>query len=94
MCTGDVIYLSVVGRPIVVLNSAEAARDLMDKRSANYSDRPRIVVIGEMYHLFPHFYPPLVRPRLIRFLIRVLGLDGGICYLSCVMGIDSGSNGE
>ena len=46
--SGDVIYLSIIGRPIIVLNSAEAARDLMDKRSSNYSDRPRIVVIGEM----------------------------------------------
>ncbi|KAG5638040.1 hypothetical protein H0H81_002160 [Sphagnurus paluster] len=36
----------VYGRPVVVLNSAEAAIDLLDKRSANYSDRPPFVTFG------------------------------------------------
>ncbi|KAH8114956.1 cytochrome P450 [Phellopilus nigrolimitatus] len=48
---GDVIYTSVVGRPAIILNSAEAARDLMDKQSANFSDRPRTVLHGELYGL-------------------------------------------
>lgn len=48
---GDVIYTSVVGRPAIILNSAEAARDLMDKQSANFSDRPRTVLHGELYVL-------------------------------------------
>ncbi|KAG6902622.1 hypothetical protein C0995_014228 [Termitomyces sp. Mi166 len=37
---GDVMYLEILGRPIIVLNSVEAAVDLLDRRSANYSDRP------------------------------------------------------
>ena len=37
---GDVIHLSVLGKSIIVLNSEEAARELLDKRSAIYSDRP------------------------------------------------------
>lgn len=41
MCiSGDVIYLSFINKPIIVLNSAEAARDLLQKRGAIYSDRP------------------------------------------------------
>ncbi|KAF9459534.1 cytochrome P450 [Collybia nuda] len=40
---GDVMYLHVLGRPLVVLNSVQAAVDLLDKRSANYSDRPRFL---------------------------------------------------
>lgn len=32
-----------------MLNSLSAARDLLDKRSANFSGRPRQVVAGEMY---------------------------------------------
>ncbi|THU86092.1 cytochrome P450 [Dendrothele bispora CBS 962.96] len=40
---GNIIYLDVLGTPIVVINSASAARDLMDKRSSIYSDRPRPV---------------------------------------------------
>lgn len=39
MKAGDVTYLNILGRPIVVLNSVQAAIDLLDKRSSNYSDR-------------------------------------------------------
>ncbi|THU86093.1 cytochrome P450 [Dendrothele bispora CBS 962.96] len=41
MIVGNIIYLNVLGTPIVVINSASTARDLMDKRSSIYSDRPR-----------------------------------------------------
>ncbi|KAF9516526.1 hypothetical protein BS47DRAFT_1340643 [Hydnum rufescens UP504] len=37
---GGVTYLSVFGHPIIVLNTAKAAIDLLDKRSAIYSSRP------------------------------------------------------
>jgi cytochrome P450 len=37
---GGVTYLSVFGRPVIVLNTAKAAIDLLDKRSAIYSSRP------------------------------------------------------
>ncbi|KAF8330883.1 cytochrome P450 [Cantharellus anzutake] len=37
---GDVVYLTAFSRPIIVLNSAKAAIDLLDKRSAIYSSRP------------------------------------------------------
>lgn len=42
--SGDVVYLNVLGQPMVVLNSLQAAQDLLDKRSANYSDRPDSVM--------------------------------------------------
>ncbi len=37
---GDVVYLDIPGTPIVILNSLKATSELMEKRSANYSDRP------------------------------------------------------
>ncbi|KAG6826714.1 hypothetical protein H0H92_014761 [Tricholoma furcatifolium] len=37
---GDVIHVHALGKSIVVLNSLEAAIDLLDKRSGIYSDRP------------------------------------------------------
>lgn len=37
--TGDVLYLNVLGRSLVILNSTQAAVNLLDKRSSNYSDR-------------------------------------------------------
>ncbi|KAF7424559.1 hypothetical protein PC9H_009866 [Pleurotus ostreatus] len=43
---GEVIYLNLLGRHIIVLNSKEAAYDLLDKRSALYSDRPDMIVWG------------------------------------------------
>ncbi|CAJ2508933.1 Uu.00g139590.m01.CDS01 [Anthostomella pinea] len=44
----DILGFTVLGRPIVVLNSVEAARDLMDKKGANYADRPRFVLFEVM----------------------------------------------
>ncbi|EUC55083.1 O-methylsterigmatocystin oxidoreductase [Rhizoctonia solani AG-3 Rhs1AP] len=35
----DIVYLNIMGQPLVVLNSAQAATDLLDKRSNIYSDR-------------------------------------------------------
>nr|ADN06377.1 PAH-inducible cytochrome P450 monooxygenase PC-PAH 2 [Phanerodontia chrysosporium] len=45
---GDVISLTIFGQRIVVLNSLESAIDLLEKRSAVYSDRPRMVMVGEL----------------------------------------------
>lgn len=36
---GDIVYLDVLGQPILLLGTHEAAIDLLDKRSALYSDR-------------------------------------------------------
>jgi hypothetical protein len=38
--TGDILAFHVFGNVIVVLNTAKAAKDLFEKRSAIYSDRP------------------------------------------------------
>lgn len=53
---GDVNYVSVVGQPIIVLNSYQAARDLLEKRGGIYSSRPRMVMLTELY---VYFYSPL-----------------------------------
>ncbi|EMD42231.1 hypothetical protein CERSUDRAFT_110763 [Gelatoporia subvermispora B] len=37
---GDLIYIRVFGNPIIILNSARAADDLLNKRSGIYSSRP------------------------------------------------------
>ncbi|KAI0659943.1 cytochrome P450 [Cubamyces menziesii] len=41
---GDVVCVSVLGQTTVVLNSAAAAFDLLDKRSSIYSSRPEAIV--------------------------------------------------
>ncbi|KAI0326165.1 O-methylsterigmatocystin oxidoreductase [Cubamyces sp. BRFM 1775] len=41
---GDVMYFDLFGQPMIVLNSYDAAIDLLETRSLNTSDRPRIVM--------------------------------------------------
>ena len=36
---GDVLFLKVLGQPVLVLGSVQAAEDLLDKCSSTYSDR-------------------------------------------------------
>jgi hypothetical protein len=45
---GNVVYAHIPGQSFVVLNSLEAVTDLLDGRSANYSDRPNLTMIGEL----------------------------------------------
>ncbi|KAM5539711.1 hypothetical protein V8D89_006524 [Ganoderma adspersum] len=51
LCTkyGDIVHLDVAGQPMIVLGSQEAASDLLEKRSSNYSDRapsPMVDIAG------------------------------------------------
>ena len=45
---GDVVHLEIFGKHMIILNTFEAAQDLMEKRSAIYSDRPRFVMLAEL----------------------------------------------
>lgn len=38
---GDVLSLKLPGKTLIILNSEKAALDLLERRSAIYSDRPR-----------------------------------------------------
>ncbi|CCM01198.1 uncharacterized protein FIBRA_03246 [Fibroporia radiculosa] len=45
---GDIISLTLFGQPIVILNSMKHVTELLDRRSALYSDRPTLTVAGKM----------------------------------------------
>ncbi|KAF8191538.1 cytochrome P450 [Mycena galopus ATCC 62051] len=45
---GPVFSLNLAGQPVVVLNNGAVATDLLDQRSAIYSDRPRFIMGGEI----------------------------------------------
>ncbi|KAJ7811925.1 cytochrome P450 [Mycena olivaceomarginata] len=45
---GPIISLNLGGQPVVVLNSYQVASDLLDNRSAIYSDRPRFIMGSEI----------------------------------------------
>jgi hypothetical protein len=61
---GDVVYARILGKEMIILNTQQAARDLMEKRSAIYSDRPRFVLLGELYVLCVPSLSPLLNSRL------------------------------
>ena len=42
------MYLDGIGQPILVINSLKTAFELLDRRSANYSDRPRLIMGQEI----------------------------------------------
>ncbi|KAF9482335.1 cytochrome P450 [Pholiota conissans] len=44
----DIIHLNMAGTPMIILNSREVSHDLLEKRSAIYSDRPRYVMLNEL----------------------------------------------
>lgn len=56
---GPVMHLSMGGQPLVVLSTHQAAHDLLNRRSARYSDRPRMVMAGELVTRGMHM---LLRP--------------------------------
>ncbi|EJF56159.1 cytochrome P450 [Dichomitus squalens] len=46
--SGEVVYLQVLGRPVVLLNSVQACNDLFEGRHAIYSDRPHFPLMDLM----------------------------------------------
>ncbi|KAH9175638.1 cytochrome P450 [Lactarius sanguifluus] len=45
---GEVMYLDAAGSPTIVLNSLKPAVELLERRSNNYSDRPRFIMAQEI----------------------------------------------
>ena len=39
------MYLTVLGKPMIVINSYDAAFELLDKRGVNYSTRPVLTMV-------------------------------------------------
>ncbi|KAJ7499369.1 cytochrome P450 [Mycena latifolia] len=39
---GNLVYLDALGQPLIILNSSKSAKDLLEQRSAIYSDRPHL----------------------------------------------------
>ncbi|KJA13410.1 hypothetical protein HYPSUDRAFT_220871 [Hypholoma sublateritium FD-334 SS-4] len=52
---GEIIYLNIIGQPVVVVNSSKIAKDLLDKRSSIYSDRPVSIMCGQLVGFGPAY---------------------------------------
>jgi hypothetical protein len=46
--SGDIVYFSVLGQQVIILNSLKVVNELFDKRSHMYSDRP-LLPMRDMY---------------------------------------------
>ncbi|KIJ27088.1 hypothetical protein M422DRAFT_191417 [Sphaerobolus stellatus SS14] len=44
---GGVVHVNALGQHIIIINSVEVARDLLDGRSAKYSLRPYVPMLHE-----------------------------------------------
>ncbi|KAH9834604.1 cytochrome P450 [Rhodofomes roseus] len=51
----DVIYLNLAGTPVVVVNTIDAAYELFERRSALYSDRPKMTMLNDLVGCDWHF---------------------------------------
>ncbi|KAH0835858.1 cytochrome P450 [Lanmaoa asiatica] len=40
---GDLVYSRLLGKDIIIINSEKVAKDLLEQRSQNYSDRPQFI---------------------------------------------------
>ncbi|KAH7305581.1 cytochrome P450 [Stachybotrys elegans] len=56
---GPIMHFSMAGQSVVMLSSQQIAHDLLDRRGARYSDRPRMVMAGELVTKGMHM---LLRP--------------------------------
>lgn len=54
--TGDLVYITVFGSSMIIVNTYEAAKELLERRSSIYSDRPRLELF-DMYDL-PIIFTP------------------------------------
>ncbi|KAF8578222.1 cytochrome P450 [Ramaria rubella] len=45
---GDVIHVSIFGRPIIILNTYRAVNDLLERKSSIYSSRPHLTMFHEL----------------------------------------------
>lgn len=56
---GPVLHMRMGRQPLIILSTHQAAHDLLSRRSSRYSDRPRMVMAGELVTRGMHM---LLRP--------------------------------
>jgi len=78
------MYISALGKGILVLNSHKAASDLLDRRGHVYSDRPRYICKCSCCQSFQTLMPFLERPVAMDIFTRGLFLGGSSYGKLCV----------
>ncbi|KAE9394855.1 cytochrome P450, partial [Gymnopus androsaceus JB14] len=44
----DIVHVNVAGNPVIILNTLEAATELLERRSATYSSRPPLTMLNDL----------------------------------------------
>ncbi|KZT72683.1 cytochrome P450 [Daedalea quercina L-15889] len=82
---GDIMSVNILGQRMVIINSAEVATALLDRKSSIYSDRPHMVMIGEIVGwtriVSLHNYGPRFRETR-RLLSQMLGSRDKVAALA------------
>ncbi|EPT02822.1 hypothetical protein FOMPIDRAFT_54955 [Fomitopsis schrenkii] len=82
---GPIMSVSILGQRMVIINSAQVAVELLDRKSSIYSDRPHMVMIGEMVGwtriVSLHNYGPRFRETR-RLLSQMLGSREKVAHLA------------
>lgn len=73
---GEIVHLNVLGQDLIVLNSPKAATDLLEKKSSTYSDRPVVMMCGEIIGWNKSLALTQYGPRFRKFRKYMSGLMG------------------
>ena len=72
---GDIVYSRLMGKDIIIINSEKIAKELLENRSRNYSDRPYLITnemsASRFFH--PADLNPLFQVRIV-FQFRSIAL--------------------
>jgi cytochrome P450 len=78
---GPIMHVNALGQPIIIINDIRIATDLLDKKSALYSDRPTLPMAGELsgwdQTLVLHHYGDSLK-EYRRYFHRFLGTRAGL----------------
>ncbi|KAK8060686.1 hypothetical protein PG996_010616 [Apiospora saccharicola] len=80
---GPIMHLSMAGQSLILLSTNQTAQDLLSRRSAHYSDRPRMVMSGELVTKGMHM---LLRPYDAQYKLHqrmqapLLNMKASNCY--------------
>lgn len=87
--TGSILYLSFLGERVFVLNSQQAAVDILERNMNVYSDRPRNMIMASELYVFPDM---VILVSHCLYLICPAALDGTALLLSTQVALNTASS--
>jgi hypothetical protein len=76
--TGDLISVRAFGQLSIVVNTSKASKELLGRRSANYSDKPRLAMLELCVLLFILFRKTVAITRPLDRTQDRVGLEHGL----------------